>query len=260
MSIFVSSFCSKLTASPLFDNSPYKRLAAFSALSFGNLPFLEKIIPIPNGSFRVIANGHELDGLFVNSSSFAIRQPPIEKAYIKFNTVNLASLSFSHLKSTIMPGIVSRLVAKLKSLTLILFVSSICFCSSAVSNRASAASLFNAAASLSALAESGISQASPSITIAQQITPKVSTDDSCFSYQCLKNFFERISNPSPNTPRSTNVMAGCLVENSQQYPSNENNESKRHMDEKVDFAAPYILRGALIVFVLLQFFRFFIKK
>jgi hypothetical protein len=52
-------------------------------------------------------------------------------------------------------------------------------------------------------------------------------------------------------------MPGCLLENSQTYS---NDVEKKHIDEKVDAAAPYILKGALVVFCLFQIIRIFIKK
>jgi hypothetical protein len=83
----------------------------------------------------------------------------------------------------------------------------------------------------------------------------------------LKNILEKISIASPNTPTSTSTMPGCLIENSHQSPMIEigiettaaDNSKKRHI-EKIDAVAPFILRGALIVLLLLQFIRFFIKK
>jgi hypothetical protein len=109
------------------------------------------------------------------------------------------------------------------------------------------------AASLSVFDASGISHTRPAITKIQQIAPMTSTAHSCLLNHRLNRSFENISNPSPATPIITRMIPGCLLANSDM-------SDQSVMGEKVDRAAPYVLKGALIILGVLQCFRLLIKK
>ena len=146
-----------------------------------------------------------MTGSFVIMSNFHIRHPPIENAPKSVVAVKYGSCSFKYFTSTITSGIFVKLVTKLKSLTRIFLVRSICFCNSAVCWRASAASLFNCADCRESFAISSSDFAASQNSIINPTTKRIA--DNLFALANRPSISFQSQTISPATPISTNWEA-----------------------------------------------------
>jgi hypothetical protein len=114
---------------------------------------------------------------------------------------------------------------------------------------------------LSILPESSISKINPITKTSQKNAPHDSIKISNFFVRTFPVILSRnlqiISYPSPITPTVTSTMPGCLFANSK---TNNEADDIKHIDEQVDFVAPYVLIAALSIFAILQFIRIFLIK